>query len=48
MAKKVSTPGKIHLRIIEVMKRFPEGISGGQIRRQLDKECLRAEEQAPD
>jgi hypothetical protein len=45
MAKKVSTPGKIHLRIVEVMKRFPEGISGGQIRQELEKEGLRAEEQ---
>jgi hypothetical protein len=25
-----SKPGKIHLRIIEVMKKFPDGISGGQ------------------
>ena len=28
-----SKPGKIHLRIIKVMKRFPGGISGGQIKR---------------
>jgi hypothetical protein len=48
MAKKVSSPGKIHLQIIEVMKRFPEGISGGQIRQELEKEGLRAEEQTPD
>ena len=45
MANKVSSPGKIHLRIVEVMKRFPEGISGGQIRQELEKEGLRAEEQ---
>jgi 5-methylcytosine-specific restriction endonuclease McrA len=45
MANKISSPGKIHLRIIEVMKRFPEGISGGQIRQELEKEGLRAEEQ---
>ena len=35
-----SKPGPIHLRIIEVMKRFPNGISGGQIREELDKEGL--------
>lgn len=35
-----SKPGKIHLRIIEVMKRFPGGISGGQIRHELEKEGL--------
>src|SRR5271169_6405549 len=39
MANK-SNPGKIHLRIIEVMKRFPSGISGGQIRQELEKEGL--------
>ena len=40
-----SKPGKIHLRIVEVMKRFPEGISGGQIRHELEKEGLEAGEQ---
>jgi hypothetical protein len=35
-----SNPGKIHLRIIEVMKRFPNGISGGQIRQELEAEGL--------
>ena len=45
MAKKTSQPGSIHLRIIEVMKRFPEGISGGQIRKELEKEGLRPEDQ---
>ncbi len=40
-----SKPGAIHLRIIEVMKRFPEGVSGGQIRQELEKEGLRAEDQ---
>jgi 5-methylcytosine-specific restriction endonuclease McrA len=39
MASK-SKPGKIHLRIVEVMKRFPDGISGGQIRHELEKEGL--------
>jgi hypothetical protein len=45
MAKGVSEPGQIHLRIIDVMKRFPEGISGGQIRQELEKEGLRPEDQ---
>lgn len=40
-----SKPGKIHLRIIEVMKRFPDGISGGQIRQELEKAGLRPEDQ---
>ena len=40
-----SNPGKIHLRIIEVMKRFPRGISGGQIRQELEKEGLEPVEQ---
>jgi len=44
MARK-SKPGKIHLRIIEVMKRFPSGISGGQIRQELEKEGLDPSEQ---
>jgi hypothetical protein len=35
-----SKPGAIHLRIIEVMRRFPSGISGGQIREELEKEGL--------
>jgi len=35
-----SKPGIIHLRIIEVMKKFPNGVSGGQIREELDKEGL--------
>jgi 5-methylcytosine-specific restriction endonuclease McrA len=43
MAK--SRPGAIHLRIIEVMKRFPEGVTGGQIRQELEKEGLRPEDQ---
>ncbi len=44
MAKE-SKPGKIHLRIIEVMKKFPHGISGGQIRQELEKEGLESNEQ---
>lgn len=43
MAK--SKPGAIHLRIVAVMKRFPGGISAGQIRQELEKEGLRAEDQ---
>jgi hypothetical protein len=43
MAK--SKPGVIHQRIVEVMKRFPDGISGGQIRQELEKEGLRPEDQ---
>jgi hypothetical protein len=45
MATKGSRPGGIHLRIVEVMKRFPEGISAGQIRQELEKEGLRPEDQ---
>src|SRR2546427_7872119 len=45
MARKESRPGKIHLRIVEVMKRFPEGVTGGQIRQELEKEGLRPEDQ---
>src|SRR6267142_2207564 len=45
MALKKSKPGSIHLRIVEVMKRFPEGITGGQIRQELEKEGLRPEDQ---
>jgi hypothetical protein len=43
--KTKSRPGAIHLRIIEVLKRFPEGASGGQIRQELEKDGLRPEEQ---
>jgi hypothetical protein len=40
MAK--SRPGTIHLQIVEAMKRFPDGITGGQIRLELG---LRPEDQ---
>jgi hypothetical protein len=40
-----SKPGKIHLRIVEVMKRFPNGISGGPLRHELEKEGLEPGEQ---
>jgi hypothetical protein len=42
---KTTKPGTIHLRIIEVLKRFPLGASGGQIRQELEKEGLKPEEQ---
>jgi hypothetical protein len=45
MGKKGSRPGLIHRRIVDVMMRFPEGISGGQIRQELEKEGLRPDEQ---
>jgi hypothetical protein len=41
----ISRPGEIHLRIVEVMKRFPDGVSGGQIRQELEKAGLRPEDQ---
>ena len=44
MAKDISQPGKIHLRIVEVMKRFPEGISCDQIRHELEREGVPAED----
>lgn len=43
MAGRVSQPGQIHLRIIEVMKRFPEGISGDQIRHELERGGLHSQ-----
>jgi hypothetical protein len=45
MGEKGSKPGRIHRRIVEVMQRFPDGISGGQIRQELEKEGLSAKEQ---
>jgi hypothetical protein len=45
MGRKSSRPGAIHYRIVEIMKNFPEGISGGQIRQELEKEGLRPEDQ---
>ncbi len=44
MAKRYSQPGQIHLQIIEVMKRFPSGVSAGQIRQELEKEGLKPED----
>jgi 5-methylcytosine-specific restriction endonuclease McrA len=43
MAK--SKPGAIHQRIIEILKQFPEGRTCGQVRHELEKEGLRADEQ---
>jgi hypothetical protein len=45
VTNKVSRPGSIHLRIVEVLKRFPDGIAGGQIRQELEREGLRPEDQ---
>jgi hypothetical protein len=45
MGSRESKPGLIHLKIIEVMKRFPDGISGGQIRQELEEEGLQPEDQ---
>src|ERR1700730_2849649 len=45
MAKRISKPGAIHLQIIEVMRNFPHGITGGQIRQELVKQGLRPEDQ---
>jgi hypothetical protein len=45
MGEKTSQPGSIHPRIIEIMKRFPEDISGGQIRQELEKAGLRPKDQ---
>jgi hypothetical protein len=40
-----SRPGQIHVRIVDVMKRFTDGVSGGQIRLELEKEGLKPEDQ---
>jgi hypothetical protein len=45
MTERGSKPGAIHRQIIEIMKLFPEGISGGQIRQELEKQGLQAENQ---
>ncbi len=45
MGIRESKPGAIHLRIVEVLKRFPEGVSGGQIRQELEEQGLRPEDQ---
>jgi hypothetical protein len=45
MQKKQSKPGAIHLRIVEVLKLFPDGISGSQIRQELENAGLKPEHQ---
>ena len=45
LSKRTSNPGAIHLRIVEVLQRFPKGATGGQIRQELEKEGLGPEEQ---
>ena len=37
MSETRSKPGRIHLRIVEVLKRFRDGVTGGQIRGELEK-----------
>jgi len=46
MAKGTSGPGRIHERIIEVMERFPEGVSAGQIKRALERMGVPSEDLA--
>ena len=38
VAEKKSRPGTIHQRIVNVLKRFQDGVTGGQIREELEKE----------
>jgi 5-methylcytosine-specific restriction endonuclease McrA len=45
VSQKISKPGKIHLQIVEVLKRFPAGATGGQIRQELEKSGLQPEDQ---
>lgn len=45
MPRKPSRPGEIHRQIIEVMKRFPAGITGGQIREELERGGLKPGDQ---
>ncbi len=44
VAKKFDQPGGIHLQTVQLMKRFPEGVSGAQIRRELEQEGVAPEE----
>ncbi len=44
MARATSGPGRIHEQIVEVMKRFPEGVSAGQIRRELERKGVSSED----
>jgi hypothetical protein len=45
LADNTSRPGKIHLQIVDVLKRFPQGVTGGTIRQELEREGLRPEDQ---
>ena len=45
MGKKSSKPSAIHLRIVEALSRSSAGLTSGQIRQELEKEGLRAEDQ---
>lgn len=42
--KGMSQPEEIHLRIVEIMRRFPEGISSGQIKCELGREGIPPED----
>jgi len=42
MPNKVRPPQEIHLAIVEIMKRFPAGVSLGQIRHQLRRMGIRS------
>ncbi len=44
MEKKQSRPGAIHLRIVDVLRRYPDGASGGQIRQDLENAGLKPED----
>jgi hypothetical protein len=46
MARGTSGPGRIHEQIIEVMKRFPKGVSAGQIRHALERMGVPSEDSA--
>jgi hypothetical protein len=46
MAKGTSGPGRIHEQIVEVMKRFPEGVSARQIRHGLERMGVSFEDSA--
>jgi hypothetical protein len=44
MVKETSQPEEIHLRIVEIMKRFPEGSPSGQIKCELGREGIPPED----
>src|SRR4051794_39305547 len=45
MAKRLSRPGGIHRQIVDILKQYPEGLTCGQVRCELEKAGLRADEQ---